>query len=75
MEQLLSFLKNPKYKERAILQCVQETILPMRKEMDWGYSIPYMITGVLNEHPRDAIKLREGATPDDYVKFFDEMNE
>jgi 4-hydroxy 2-oxovalerate aldolase len=75
MELLMSFLKNPKYKEREILQCVQDVILPMRKEMDWGYSIPYMITGVLNEHPRDAIKLREGPTPDEYVKFFDEMNE
>ncbi|MBP7828377.1 MAG: aldolase catalytic domain-containing protein [Kiritimatiellae bacterium] len=75
MELLLSFLKNPKYLERAVLQCVQETILPMRKEMDWGYSIPYAITGVLNEHPRDAIRLREGDRPDDYVAFYDEMNE
>jgi len=75
LELLLSFLKNPKYSERAILKCIQETILPMRKEMDWGYSIPYMITGVLNEHPRPAMKLRGGETPDDYVAFFDEMNE
>jgi 4-hydroxy 2-oxovalerate aldolase len=75
LELLLSFLKNPKYREREILKCAQETILPIRKEMDWGYSIPYMITGVLNEHPRDAIKVREGANPDDYVAFFDMMNE
>lgn len=75
MELLLSFLKNPKYKERAILQCAQDTVLPMRKEMDWGYSIPYMITGVLNEHPRDAIKVRESSNPDDYVAFFDMMHE
>ncbi|HOW97543.1 MAG TPA: aldolase catalytic domain-containing protein [Kiritimatiellia bacterium] len=75
MELLLSFLKNPKYLERAVLQCVQDTILPLRKELDWGYSIPYAITGVLNEHPRDAIKLRESDHPDDYVAFYDEMNE
>ena len=43
--------------------------------MDWGYSIPYAITGQLNEHPRDAIKMREGPEPDNYVRFFDEMNE
>lgn len=75
MELLLGFLKNPKYLERAILKCIQETILPLRKEMDWGYSIPYAITGVLNEHPRDAIKLRESDRRDDYVAFYDEMNE
>ena len=31
--------------------------------MDWGYSIPYMITGMLNEHPRSAIAVREGNLP------------
>jgi 4-hydroxy 2-oxovalerate aldolase len=69
LELLLGFLKNPKYLERAVLKCVQETILPLRKEMDWGYSIPYAITGMLNEHPRDAIKLRESDRRDDYVAF------
>jgi len=75
MELLLSFLKNPRYSTRPILKCIQETILPMQKEIDWGYSIPYAITGALNEHPRDAIKLRESDRRDDYVAFFDEMND
>jgi len=75
MELLLGFLKNPKYAERAVIQCVQDTILPLRKDMDWGYSIPYAITGVLNEHPRTAIKLRGSENPDAYVAFYDEMNE
>ncbi len=75
LELLLGFLKNPKYDQRAVLQCVQETILPLRKEFDWGYSIPYAISGQLNEHPRDAIKMRASDKPDDYVAFYDEMNE
>lgn len=75
MELLLGFLKNPKFNLRPILQCAQDVVLPMRKGMDWGYSIPYAITAQLNTHPRDAIKVRESDHPDDYVRFFDEMNE
>jgi len=43
--------------------------------MDWGYSIPYMITGMLNEHPRSAIAVREGDRPDEYLAFYDQMVE
>ena len=75
MELLLGFLKNPKFSLRPILKCVEETILPLKKEFDWGYSIPYAITGQLNEHPRDAIKIRASDTPDAYVSFYDEMSE
>lgn len=75
MELLLGFLKNPKFKRRPVLETVQNVFLPMSREMDWGYSIPYAITGQLNEHPRDAIKMREGENPDDYVGFFDEMSD
>jgi 4-hydroxy 2-oxovalerate aldolase len=41
--------------------------------MEWGYSIPYGITGQVNRHPRAAIEWRAGATPDDYVAFYDKM--
>lgn len=73
MELLVGFLKNPKFKLRPILQCVQDLFVPLSKTMDWGYSIPYMITGQLNLHPRDAIAWRAGPTPDDYVGFYDKM--
>jgi 4-hydroxy 2-oxovalerate aldolase len=75
LELLLGFLKNPKYRERPILRCVEETVLPLRGNLDWGYSIPYAITALLNEHPRDAIKMRGGEKPNAYVAFYDEMNE
>lgn len=75
MELLLGFLKNPKFNLRPVLKTVQEVMLPLSREIDWGYSIPYAITGQMNEHPRDAIKLRASDTPDDYVAFYDEMSE
>jgi 4-hydroxy 2-oxovalerate aldolase len=75
LELLIGFLKNPKFSLRPILQCVQDVFLPMQKDMEWGYQIPYMITGQLNQHPRAAIKMRAGKTPDDYVGFYDQMIE
>jgi 4-hydroxy 2-oxovalerate aldolase len=75
LELLLGFLKNPKFHLRPVLQCVQDVFVPLRQKMDWGYSIPYMITGQLNLHPRTAIEVREGKTPDDYIAFYDRMIE
>lgn len=72
-ELLLSFLRNPKFQLRPVLECIQHTILPMRSKIDWGPSIPYILTGALNAHPRSAIAFREGKTPDDYVAFYDQM--
>ena len=74
-ELLLGFLKNPKFHLRPVLECVQDMFVPLRKELDWGYSIPYMLTGQLNMHPRMAIKMREGDTPDNYVEFYDSLTE
>jgi 4-hydroxy 2-oxovalerate aldolase len=77
LELLLGFLKNPKYQLRPVLECIQQHFVPLEKSgaMEWGYRIPYMITGQFNQHPRAAIALREGDTPDDYVGFYDRMIE
>jgi len=75
LELLIGFLKNPKFKLRPVLECIQEHFLPLRGKMEWGYQIPYMLTGMLNQHPRDAIAMRGGAAPDDYVAFYDELAE
>jgi 4-hydroxy 2-oxovalerate aldolase len=75
MELLLGFLHNPKYRLRPVLQCIRDHIEPLRKEFFWGYSIPYMITGILNQHPRDAIKFMESGKAEDIVKFYDDMCE
>ncbi len=59
MELLIGFLKNPKYKLMPVLKFIEEFIVPLEKKLDWGYSIPYMLTGQLNEHPRPAMKARD----------------
>lgn len=71
LELLISFLQNPKFRLRPILQLIQEHYLPLREKIEWGYIIPYLITGMLNEHPRVAISYRDGDQKDDYVKFYD----
>jgi len=72
MELLLGFLKNPKYKQLPVLEFIEKHMVQLEKELDWGYSIPYMITGQLNEHPRSAIKARdEGNT--NYTQFYKDL--
>lgn len=77
IELLIGFLKNPKFQLRPVLKCIRDVFVPLEKkgEMEWGYRIPYMITGQLNLHPRAAIKMRAGDDPDDYVAFYDQMIE
>ena len=73
MELLLGFLHNPRYRLRPLLQCIRDDIEPLRREFFWGYSIPYMISGILNRHPREAMQFMESGSSDDIVKFYDEM--
>ena len=74
MELLLGFLKNPKYKIVPVLKFIENFIVPLEKELDWGPSVPYILTGHLNEHPRPAMKARdEGDTQ--YVKFYNKLTE
>ena len=72
-ELLLSFLKNPKYDLRPVLDAIQELFLPLRDKYEWGYIIPQMITGMLNRHPQDAIAIRKTEDKDNYRKFYDHM--
>ena len=75
MELLVGFLHNPKFRLRPVLQCCQDYLHPMSREIDWGASIPYVITGQMNQHPREAIQWRAGDRPDDYVAFYDQVVE
>ncbi len=75
MELLIGFLKNPKYRLRPIIKCIEEHIIPLRKKMNWGFDLPYMITGQLNQHPREAIKFMENKGKETLVEFYDRMVE
>ena len=74
-EQLLSFLKNPKYSALPILDLVEKHVLKMKADgWKWGYDIPYLLTGVMNSHPSSAIKfIKDGRT--DYSWFAHELME
>jgi 4-hydroxy 2-oxovalerate aldolase len=77
LELLLGFLKNPRYQLRPVLECIRDVFMPLEANgsMEWGYKIPYMITGQMNQHPRAAINWRAGKTPDDLVAFYDHIIE
>ncbi len=71
MELLVGFLKNPKFRLRPILQLLQDHMVPLSREIEWGPLVPYGITGLLNQHPRSAMRMRAGDQPDAYVEFYD----
>ncbi len=75
IELLVGFLHNPKFRLRPILQCIQQHIEPMREKLMWGFDTPYMITGLLNQHPRSAINFNASEDRGDIVKFFDFVTE
>lgn len=75
LELLIAFLRNPAYRLRPILQCIEQNIGPLRRTMKWGYDIPYALTGILNQHPREAMRFLEADTPGSIVEFYDTVTE
>ncbi|HBC86637.1 MAG TPA: nucleoid-structuring protein H-NS [Lentisphaeria bacterium] len=73
LELLVACLRDPKYKLEPVLQVLQDVFVDLQKEIEWGYIIPYMITGVLNEHPRVAIAARNSDMKDRYADFFKQL--
>jgi 4-hydroxy 2-oxovalerate aldolase len=73
MELLIGFLRNPKFHLRPIYQAIQDHLLPLSRQVEWGPYVQYMITGQLNEHPRSAIQARAGDQRDAYVDFYDKL--
>ncbi len=78
LELMLSFLKNPKFNLKPVLEVIGKTILPMRADMEWGYTMPYMIAGILNVHPSDAMDIMMLPKDDprrmDFVKFYEDLS-
>ena len=75
LEILIAFLKNPKYRLLPILDVIQNYVGPLQKDIEWGYHIPYLVTGALNEHPRSAISWMNSDEKDDFVKFMKSMHD
>ncbi len=75
MELLLGFLHNPKFRLRPVLKCIEEHVEPLRSKLLWGYDYPYMITGLLNEHPRAGMAFNVSEDRGKIVQFYDQMKE
>lgn len=73
LELLLGFLKNPKFDIRPILDLISKEFIPLREKIEWGYIIPYAISGMLNEHPRLAMALRNSEDKENYREFYDKI--
>jgi len=71
LELILGFLKNPKFDIRPVLDLISKEFIPLRNKIEWGYLIPYAITGILDEHPRSAMALRNSHKKEDYLEFYD----
>ncbi len=56
LELLLFYLNNPRYEIEPLLHLIEE-YAGLRDDLRWGYHLPYVITGYLNEHPRSAMAL------------------
>ncbi len=75
LELLLGFLKNPKFDIVPVLDVIAKEIIPLQKDVDWGYHIPFMLAGVLNQHPREAIACMMSDQKEDYVAFYKRITE
>ncbi|MFA5089840.1 MAG: aldolase catalytic domain-containing protein [Candidatus Omnitrophota bacterium] len=73
LELILGFLKNPKFDIRPVLDLISKEFIPLRKKIEWGYIIPYAITGILDEHPRAAMALRNSEKRENYREFYESL--
>lgn len=73
LESLLGFLKNPKYSIVPIMKLIQNDMPAIRESgAVWGFDIQYMLTGILNTHPRPAIAFTKEKRQD-YFDFYQEL--
>ncbi|WP_227940317.1 aldolase catalytic domain-containing protein [Alkalihalobacillus deserti] len=69
-ELLVTHIQKPSYELKPVLAVIEKHMLEMRQKWEWGYIIPYMISGTINEHPRVAMAHRASADRDQYVDFY-----
>lgn len=73
MELLLGFLKNPKYNVYPAIQFIEKHVPDVRDAgAVWGYDFQYLMTGLLNQHPRTAIQFTKDGR-NDYSEFYKEI--
>jgi len=77
LELLLGFLKNPKYDLMPVLEVIGKHIIPLREKIEWGYTIPFMLAGMLDQHPEAAMKWVQQGGPNkhNYVEFYKQITD
>lgn len=65
IEQIISFLKNPKFHLEPAVRFVEQYMVPLKESgLQWGYDTQYLLTGVLNVHPSAAINYTKAGRKD-----------
>ena len=73
MENLMGFLRNPKFSIYPVLSFIEKHMLPLKESgVKWGYDLQYLMTGILNQHPRTAIAFTNDGRKD-YTEFYKEV--
>lgn len=73
MELLLGFLKNPKYNVFPVFRFLEDYMVKLREDgVVWGYDLQYLMTGLLNQHPRTAIQFTKDKRKD-YSEFYKDL--
>ncbi len=73
MELLLGFLKNPKYNVYPAFKFIEQHIEKLKADgIVWGFDLQYLMTGLLNQHPRTAIAFTQEKRKD-YSEFYKEL--
>ena len=69
MELMIGYLNDEKYQLMPVIKFIENYIVPLEKELDWGCSIPYILSGQLVVHPKQSMKARDDKDTA-YSKFY-----
>ncbi len=71
MELLLGFLRNPKFHIRPVWEFLHKVMPTLPEDIEWGPYPEYIISGQMNQHPKDAIQSR-ASKDSNFLEFYDE---
>ena len=72
-ENMMMFLKNPKFKLRPILEAIQTHVQQLADDLEWGPSMALLYSGARNMHPRDAMAWHAAGKRLDGARFIDSV--
>jgi len=71
LELLLPQLGVPLGRLSPLLSMLETTIPALQSQLRWGYQVPYIVSGLANQHPREAMDLMDrgvGAVESGYLE-------